>query len=91
MRYKKVQRVAFQGNSPRNIILRQQFAKVMISELESSTRVINCDETWLNMMDFRHRKYRRKGDTNVVATRSLNPRISVITSIDTNGNCYVSM
>ena len=53
MRYKKVKRIAFQGNSPRNIILRQQYAKVMIDLLLKRKRIINCDESWLNHADHR--------------------------------------
>ena len=41
------------GQDPKNLILRQQFAKAFM-ELDLKKKVIiNVDETWLGMSDFR--------------------------------------
>ena len=48
MRYRKVKRIPFQGNSDRCMILRQQYAKFMLELLDGNKRVLNLDETWLN-------------------------------------------
>ena len=47
MRYKKVKRIAFKGNSQRNLVLRQQFGMKLIELLHDGKRIINVDETWL--------------------------------------------
>ena len=49
------------------------------------------DETWLNQGDMRHRKWRKKGQTNSVNDKQIIPRISVIAAIDTEGEAYMSM
>ena len=48
MKYKKVKKIPFQGNAPKNIIKRQMYSKVMLEILGTETRVINIDETWIN-------------------------------------------
>ena len=66
MRYKKVQLVAFQGNSDRCIILRQLYAERLLYQLQKGTRILNDDETWLNSGDMRRMKWRKQGQTNSI-------------------------
>ena len=91
MRFRKVKRVAFGGNSERSLVLRQLYAKVMLEQLSAGKRLIAIDETWLSESDFRRRKWRLPESTNSVVERAVTPRISVITAIDTEGNVYNSM
>ena len=51
-KYKRVKRIPFLGNSPRCLLLRQHYAKFMMSQLESGVRIINLDQTWLNTTNF---------------------------------------
>ena len=53
MKYRKVLPVAYTANSVRNRILRQQFALKYLEIDFSSKVVINCDESWLGMSDYR--------------------------------------
>ena len=53
MRYKKVSRISWQSNSDKNLILRHQFAYNFLKIDHFEKVVINVDETWLGMMDFR--------------------------------------
>ena len=48
LRYRKLQKVAIQANSQRNLILRQQYALTMLPLLQTSARIINIDETWIS-------------------------------------------
>ena len=48
MRFHKVKRVAFKGNSERSLVVRQQCAKKMLELLDQGTRVVNVDESWVN-------------------------------------------
>lgn len=91
MRYKKLRAVSFKGNSERNQILRQQFAMKFIEVLEKGKTILNVDETWLGMGDFRRRKWQAPNSTNSVAKLNVVPRISMITALDTNGKVYVSL
>jgi hypothetical protein len=56
MRYKKIKKIPFQGNSDRCLVLRQLYAKQLLGILNEGKRVINIDETWLPQTDFRNRK-----------------------------------
>jgi len=53
--------------------------------------VICIDETWISETDFRRRKWRPNGTTNSIAERTVKPRISMITAIDTDGHIYNSL
>ena len=91
LRYKKVKKIPFQGNSERSLVLRQQFAIKLLGILDAGKRILNIDETWLNTTDFRSRKWRVRGTTNSVASRNIQPRISLIVAVDTEGEVYISL
>jgi hypothetical protein len=48
MRYSKIKKIPYQGNSQRSLVLRQQYAQKMLRVLSDNKRIINIDETWLN-------------------------------------------
>ena len=91
MSYKRVQLVVFQGNSQRCILLRQLFAERLLHQLHKGTRFLNVDESWISSGDMRHMKWRKQGQTNSIAFKQLQPRISVIAAIDTEGESYLSL
>ena len=45
MRYRKIVSVSTTGNTPKNLVLRQQFALKLIEVLKIGKTVINVDET----------------------------------------------
>ena len=53
MSFRKIQAVSVRTNSEKNLVLRQQFAVNLIQVLKSGKRVLNVDQTWLGMSDFR--------------------------------------
>ena len=53
MRYKKVKAISVHTNSPKNLVCRQQFALKFLELLMGNKVIINVDETWLGMSDFR--------------------------------------
>ena len=58
LRYKPLKRIAFQANSARCLILRRLFAEKLIELLHKGTRIINVDETWVNLKDYHRRRWR---------------------------------
>ena len=91
MSFRKVKHITMQGNSARNLILRQQFALKLIELLSKKKKVINWDETWLNMMDFRRSKWQRRKGSKCHAITHTQPRISVIAVVDTDGEIFYSL
>jgi hypothetical protein len=67
------------------------FAKEMIKLLAEGKRVINIDESWLNDTNFARKKWKAHGTTNSVLGHQVNPRISMIGAVDTEGNAYISL
>ena len=53
--------------------------------------IMNIDETWLNVADYRKMKWGFKGQNNNLPKKSMNPRISMIVGIDTLGNVYFTL
>ena len=53
MRYRKVQKTAYQGNSQRSLVLRHLCAKTMLDILNGDMIVINIDESSFIEVDFR--------------------------------------
>ena len=90
LKYKKIKKVAYQGNSERSMVLRQQFSMKLLELLESGKRVLNIDETWISGMRFISRKWREHGSTNSIAEKFVQPRVSLIVAMDTEGEVYAS-
>ena len=91
MRYRKVLPVSIHGNNERNLVLRQQYAIRLIHLLKEGKTILNVDETWLGMSDFRRRKWKSPNTTNSVAKLSLVPRVSMIAGLDSRGKVYLSL
>ena len=88
LRYKKIKPLPYQGISEKNLVLRQQFAIKMMELLADGKRIINVDETWISSTSFQRRKWCRKDSTNSVISRQIQPRISMIAAMDTDGDTY---
>ena len=86
-----LKKVAYQGNSERCLVTRMLYAKKMLALLDEGKRIINIDETWLPHLDFRNKKWRQRGETNTVSTKSLSERVNMIAALDTDGRVYVSL
>ena len=91
MRFKKIKKIANSANTPRNLLLRQRWAMAFFGVSKSKKVIIQADETWLGMMDFRRMKWCAKDTTNSVPTLNIIPRISMLIAIDTLGNLYLSL
>ena len=91
LKYKKIVPISFQGNSDKNKILRQQFAQTFLDVDISKKTIINIDESWIGKSDFRRFSWTRRGVINSVPQKQVQPRISMIAGLDTNGRIYLSL
>ncbi len=78
-------------NSVKSKILRQKFALAFMDIDLDKKVVLNLDETWLGMSDFRRKKWRPHRHSNSVAKLPMTPRVTMITGIDTKGEVFLSL
>ena len=57
MSFKKVKPVALHTNSVNNLVCRQRYAIEMLRMYREKKRIINIDESWVGMVDFRRMKW----------------------------------
>ena len=89
--YRKLSRIEIYANSAKHIILRQQFGKLMIDLMSQGKRIINIDETWINEKDFRRKCWRQRYVSNTIGTTAVNPRITFMVAIDTDGSVFYTL
>ena len=90
-KYKKIKKVSYQGNSDKNMLHRQQFVYVFNNiDLKRKT-IINIDETWLGMTDFRQMHWTFPGLPSSVPKKLMSPRVSMIAALDTSGRVFLSI
>lgn len=91
MTYRRIKPISLHANSPKNLVLRQQFALVLLNALKTVRHIINVDETWLGMSDFRRMRWERKGATNSFPQLQVRPRITMVLGLSTTGSVYLSL
>jgi hypothetical protein len=91
LKFKKIKKIPFRGNSEKNLVLRQQFAMKMLELLESGKRVLNIDESWMTSTNFKRSKWREHGTTNSMPEKHMSARVAIIAAVDTEGDVYVSL
>lgn len=77
-------------NQPRSRILRQRFSMAFL-QLDVNKRYICIDQSWLNMSDFRLRKWTKPSSNFTVGSLNVNPRTSIHLAIDNFGRSWVSI
>ena len=53
--------------------------------------VINIDESWLGVADFRVMHWKPKHENYSFSQKTINPRISMIVGVSSQGDLYVSL
>jgi len=91
MRFKKIRQVSLHENSVRNLVLRQRWAVKFLELVPRRHRVINIDETWIGMEDFRRMKWQQQPLPNSVAKKLWQPRVSLIVAFDNFGEVYLAV
>ena len=91
MRFHKIKRTAFKGNSERSLVVRQQCAKKLLELLEHGFKIVNIDESWVNEVDFQRRKWHDRTESNSLPRKTVSPRLSLLAAIDTEGSLYMAL
>lgn len=91
LRYKRVSHISWQGNSPRNLILRQNFGLNFLKLDMIKKTILNIDETWLGHVDFRRMCWTESGRSNSVAAKKMQPRISMVVALDSHGGVKIAL
>ena len=63
----------------------------MLELLDSGKKILNIDESWISDTNHLKFKWLQQGTTNSLQERSVNPRISVLGAVSTEGNVYISI
>ena len=63
----------------------------MVELLSDGKRVVNIDETWLNETNFIRNVWAEKKGKGNLTLRAVQPRISMITAIDTQGSIWFAL
>ena len=79
------------GNSERCLVQRQQCAIPFLALIQVKKRFINIDESWVDSGDYRRASWQRKGTSNSIPVRKVQPRITLIVALDTDGKIYSSI
>lgn len=90
LKYKKIKHISWQGNSDKSLVLRQRWAMQFLELDHKAINVINIDETWVNMTDFRRFHWKPKSNYSVKA-KAMAPRVSMITGVDKLANIYLCL
>jgi plasmid maintenance system antidote protein VapI len=88
LRFRKVVATNPRCNSERSLVLRQQFALRLISWFQDRPRLINVDESWLGMADFRRTKWLPADVPKTTTKAILSPRVSFLVALDNHGEVY---
>ena len=91
MSYRKLEQLHPGTNSDLNRVLRQQWAIKYLRSLKAGHTIVNIDETWLNMTDFRKYAWGEIGKHLTVPTKIAMRRISMTLAFDNHGNAYFSL
>ena len=91
MTYTQVKFLSVKANAPRSLVVRSLYARKLLDLLKQNFRVVNVDESFLNVSDFRKRKWNRKSESNSQPKHIISPRLTLISAVDTDGEVYLSL
>ena len=91
MGYRLAKSVPVQSNTERCLVLRQQYALLILDLLEKGKRIINVDQSWLNQTRFLRKIWVPPNSTGSVKEKQVAPRISLLAALDTEGRIWCSL
>jgi hypothetical protein len=91
MSYRRIKWIPKQGNGARSLVLRQKFGQFLLQQLHSGKRILNVDESWLGVSDFRRMAWQHPKISSSQPLHKVQPRITIIAAVDNHGDCYFSL
>ena len=91
MRYKKLKKIPFAGNSDRALSLRFMCSKVLLDALLSGKVLVSLDESWLAEADMRNRCWAARSGANSIMSRDFGANISILMAMASDGRCYSAL
>ena len=89
--YRRITHSCYLANSDRSLVLRQQYAKIMLPLLLEGKRIVNIDESSIPFLDFRRAKWAPKGEKNSISVKDLSAKVNLLAALDTNGSIYAAL
>ena len=91
MSYRMIKYQPTHLNSLRSKVLRSMYSQEILKALDADKRLINIDESWIDELTPKKKRYFLPGAPSTIATRKMGNHTSVIAAIDTNGNSYFTV
>ena len=91
MSYRKLEQLHPGTNSDLNKVIRKQWAIEYMRLLKARRTIINIDETWLNMTEFRRHAWGERGKRLSVPTLKAMRRISMTLAFDNEGKVHYAL
>ena len=91
LKYTKLRKGNHVRNCDRSLILRKKFAYHMLRQIEKGVRIINVDETVVGSSNFKRSEWCKQYDSSVSDQRLIQPRLVLVTAIDTDGRSYIAL
>ena len=88
--YRRIKRVVHAGNSERCKVLRQLYARKMLELFSQGKHIVNIDESWVPVSDFRRRCWNRAGEDNSLSDRPLGHKVNIIVAVSSDGSVWLS-
>lgn len=88
--YRRIKRVAHAGNSEKNKVLRHLYARKMLQIYSEGTHVVNIDESWVSVSDFRRHCWNRSAAINSLAEQSMGHKVNLICAVSSEGPVWLA-
>ena len=89
--HKKIKRVSSPGNSERCKVLRHLYAKAILPLYDNNKHIINVDESWMSVSDFRASSWNFSGTENNYSDRTLGSKVNLIVAVSSKGYVWLSL
>ena len=88
--FRRVKRVAHVGNSEKNRVLRHLYARKMLKIYSDGAHVINIDESWVPVTDFRSHCWNRSSENNSLPEQVMGHKVNLICAVSSEGLVWLS-
>lgn len=88
--YGRIKRVSPYGNTERNRVLRCLYAQKMLELFTEGKHIVNIDESWLSVSDFKSFSWFERGREHSMRDRTLKCKINIIVAVSNRGHSWLA-